>query len=214
MFSLENVIFSIGGQGISLLELLAVIAGLSCVFLATRGKVLNFWMGYLYNILLFFMFLQKHLYSSMLIQPVSFVINFFGHHRWTHPKKGEENKKHQLKVTLLSNKERVLYALLIGAFTVVWGFFLSKLNVLWPDLFPMARQPFLDAFVTGAILLAQYLSAQKKLDCWGAWLVVNITNIVLYVRAGLTFMPLVSATYLILAFFGFAMWRKQMREQE
>ena len=162
MFSLENVIFSIGGQGISLLELLAVIAGLSCVFLATRGKVLNFWMGYLYNILLFFMFLQKHLYSSMLIQPVSFVINFFGHHRWTHPKKGEENKKHQLKVTLLSNKERVLYALLIGAFTVVWGFFLSKLNVLWPDLFPMARQPFLDAFVTGAILLAQYLSAQKK----------------------------------------------------
>ena len=121
MFSLENVIFSIGGQGISLLELLAVIAGLSCVFLATRGKVLNFWMGYLYNILLFFMFLQKHLYSSMLIQPVSFVINFFGHHRWTHPKKGEENKKHQLKVTLLSNKERVLYALLIGAFTVVWG---------------------------------------------------------------------------------------------
>ena len=150
----------------------------------------------------------------MLIQPVSFVINFFGHHRWTHPKKGEENKKHQLKVTLLSNKERVLYALLIGAFTVVWGFFLSKLNVLWPDLFPMARQPFLDAFVTGAILLAQYLSAQKKLDCWGAWLVVNITNIVLYVRAGLTFMPLVSATYLILAFFGFAMWRKQMREQE
>ena len=108
----------------------------------------------------------------------------------------------------------MLYALLIGAFTVVWGFFLSKLNVLWPDLFPMARQPFLDAFVTGAILLAQYLSAQKKLDCWGAWLVVNITNIVLYVRAGLTFMPLVSATYLILAFFGFAMWRKQMREQE
>lgn len=214
MFSLENIIFSIGGQGVSLLELLAVIAGLSCVFLATRGKVLNFWMGYLYNILLFFMFLQKHLYSSMLIQPISFVINFFGHHRWTHPKSGEENKKHQLKVSLLSNKDRIKYVLLIGAFTVIWGFFLSKLNIIWPDLFPMARQPFLDAFVTGAILLAQYLSAQKKIDCWGAWLIVNITNIILYVRAGLTFMPIVSGAYLILAFFGFAMWRKQMREQQ
>ncbi len=214
MFSIDNVIFSIGGQGVSLLELLAVIAGLSCVYLATRGKVLNFWMGYLYNILLFFMFLQKHLYSSMLIQPVSFVINFFGHHRWTHPKKGEENKKHQLRVTLLTNKERLKYALLISVFTVVWGFVLSNLNNWAPQLFPMARQPFLDAFVTGAILLAQYLSAQKKIDCWGAWLVVNITNIILYVRAGLTFMPIVSGSYLILAFFGFAMWRKQMREQE
>ena len=78
----------------------------------------------------------------------------------------------------------------------------------------MERKTLLDGFVTGAIVLAQQLSAKKKLDCWGAWLVVNITNIVLYVRAGLTFMPLVSATYLILAFFGFAMWRKQMREQE
>ena len=150
----------------------------------------------------------------MLIQPVSFVINFFGHHRWTHPKKGEENKKQQLKVTLLTNKERLQYALLISVFTVVWGFVLSNLNNWAPQLFPMARQPFLDAFVTGAILLAQYLSAQKKIDCWGAWLVVNITNIILYVRVGLTFMPIVSGAYLILAFFGFAMWRKQMREQE
>ena len=85
---------------------------------------------------------------------------------------------------------------------------------MWPDVFPTARAPFLDAFVTAFILLAQYLSAQKKIDCWGAWLVVNITNITLYIKAGLVFMPLVSAGYLILAFFGFAMWRKQMKAQE
>ena len=78
----------------------------------------------------------------------------------------------------------------------------------------MARQPFLDAFVTGFILLAQYLSAQKKLDCWGAWLVVNVTNIVLYVHAGLAFLPLVCAGYIILAFFGFFMWRKQWIEEK
>lgn len=213
MFSIDNVIFSIAGQGVSLLELLAVIAGLSCVFLATRGKVLNFWMGYLYNILLFFMFMQKHLYSSMLIQPVSFVINFFGHYRWTHPGENEKDKKEQLKVSLLTNKQRIVLLGTVAVFTVCWGFFLSKLNILWPDLFPMARQPFLDAFVTAFILLAQYLSAQKKLDCWAAWLVVNVTNIILFLKAGLAFMPLVGVGYIILAFFGFAMWRKKMAEQ-
>lgn len=214
MFSIDNILFTLGGQGVSLLELLAVTAGLSCVFLATRGKVLNFWVGYLYNILLFFMFLQKHLYSSMLVQPISFVINFFGHYRWTHPANNEKDNKDQLKITLLTNGERVKLIGIVVIFTLVWGLLLSKLNVWWPDVFPMARTPYLDAFVTAFILLAQYLSAQKKLDCWGAWLVVNCTNITLYIKAGLVFMPLVSAGYLVLAFFGFAMWRKQMKGQQ
>ncbi len=213
MFSIDNIIFTIAGQGVSLLEMLAVFAGLSCVFFATRGKVFNFWLGYLYNILLFFMFMQKHLYSSMLIQPVSFIINFFGHYRWTHPAENEKDRKEELKITLLTNKERMLFLGIVIVFTLCWGFFLSKLNALWPGLFPMARQPFLDAFVTSFILLAQYLSAQKKLDCWGAWFVVNITNITLYIKAGLAFMPIVSAGYLILAFFGFAMWRRKMADQ-
>lgn len=211
MFSIDNIIFSIGGQGVSLLEILAVAFGLSCVYMATRAKVLNFWLGYIYNILLFILFLQKGLYSSMLLQPVSLAINLFGHYRWTHPKKGEENSKNQLKITIMSNRQRLLTVLSIVVIAAVWGGVLSNIHNWWPQLFPAARQPFLDAFVTVTILTAQFLSAQKRLECWAAWFVVNITNIVLYILAGLHFMPMVSAGYLILAFFGFAMWRRQWK---
>ncbi len=214
MFSIENIFFTIGGQGISYLEFCSVAAGLSCVFLATRGKVANFWVGYLYNILLFAMFMQKHLYSSMLLQPISLAINFYGHYRWTHPKSGEQDSAKRLKVTLLTNSQRAMLLCVIAVFTLCWGFFLSKLNVTWPEIFPAARQPFLDAFVTSFILLAQYLSAQKRLDCWGAWFTVNIMNGVLYIRAGLAFMPLVALGYLVLAFFGFKMWHKQYKENK
>ena len=120
MFSIDNIIFSVGGQGVSLLEFVAVLSGLLCVFCATRGKVLNFWVGYLYNILLFVMFMQKHLYSSMLLQPISFAINFFGHYRWTHPKEGEKNKKSELKVSVLTNKERLMYLGIVALFTLCW----------------------------------------------------------------------------------------------
>ena len=212
MFSIDNIIFSIAGQGVSLLELIAVLSGLTCVFLATKGKVFNFWMGYLYNILLFCLFFQKHLYASMLIQPISLAINFIGHYRWTHPANNEKDKKDELKITILTNKQRLMFLLIVAVFTVGWGFFLSKLHLI-SSVFPAARQPYLDAFVAGFILLAQYLSAQKKIDCWGSWFVVNVTNVTLYITAGLAFMPLVSTAYLILAFFGFAMWRKQMKEQ-
>ncbi|HCT94974.1 MAG: hypothetical protein A2X19_10160 [Bacteroidetes bacterium GWE2_39_28] len=212
LFSIENVIFSIGGQGVSLIEAISVVSGLTCVYLATRAKVANFWVGYIYNVLLFILFYQKGLYSSMLVQPVSFVINFFGHYRWTHPKSGEENSKKQLKITLLTNKQRVYFVVQLLVLAAVWGFALTGLDDLFPSIFREAKRPFLDAFVTMAILTAQYLSAQKKLDCWAAWLTVNITNITLYLLAGMVFLPMVSAGYTILAFFGFRMWRKQWRQ--
>lgn len=208
ILSTDNILFSIAGTGVSLLETISVISGLTCVYLATRAKVANFWMGYLYNILLFMLFYQKGLYSSMLVQPISFMINFFGHYRWTHPKKGEENSKNQLKVTLLSNSKRVYFVVQIFILAAIWGFALTYLDNLFPSIFSEAKRPFLDAFVTVTILTAQYLSAQKKLECWAAWFTVNVTNVTLYILAGMVFLPMVSAGYLVLAFFGFTMWRK------
>ncbi len=212
IFSTNNIIFSLGGQGVSLIEIFSVVTGLTCVYLATRAKVANFWVGYAYNVLLFILFYQKGLYSSMLVQPVSFIINFYGHYRWTHPKKGEENSRNQLKVTLMSHQSRIRFIIQTFAIGVVWGFLLTYIDDIFPGVFREAQRPFLDAFVTVTILTAQYLSAQKKLECWAAWFTVNITNITLYILAGLVFLPMVSAGYLILAFFGFAMWRRQLKE--
>ena len=212
--SIENTFFTIGGQGVSFLETFSVAAGLTCVFLATRAKVANFWVGYLYNVLLFMLFYQKGLYSSMLLQPISFAINFYGHYRWTHPKRGEENENRQLRITLLSNVKRLGYIGVALLFAAVWGLFMKFLPDIAPDLFRAPSRPFLDAFVTGAILIAQYLSAQKKLECWAAWFVVNVTNVTLYILAGMLFLPMVSGSYLILAFFGYRIWHRQWKERK
>ncbi len=211
LFSINNILFSIGGQGVSLIELISVIAGLTCVYLATKAKVANFWVGYAYNILLFILFYQKGLYSSMLVQPVSFAINFYGHYRWTHPRTGEQNEKHQLKISVMSNQKRVYFLAQIVVIGAIWGTALTYLDNIWPSVFSEARTPYLDAVITVTILTAQYLSAQKRLECWGAWFLVNTTNITLYILAGLVFMPLVSAGYLVLAFFGFSMWRREWK---
>lgn len=214
IFSTDYIVLNIAGYGVSLLELLSVIFGLTCVFLAGRGNKINYWFGYVYSILLFFLFMGKGLYSSMLLQPVSLVIAIFGHYRWTHPAKNEANRKKELKVSVMKNSERIFTLCIVAVFTVGWGLFMKDTSVRWPDLFPPATRPFLDAFVVSMILLAQYLSAAKRLECWAAWFVVNTTNIILYIFAGLVFMPMVSAAYLILAFFGYAMWRKEWRTQD
>lgn len=213
-FSIHNVIFTIMGQGVSALEIISVVTGLLCVFFAVKGKVANFWFGYLYNILLFFLFLQNRLYSSMLLQPISLFINFYGHYRWTHPHIYEKDEKNKLKVTVYNNGQRTVVAGIVVIFMFVWGYLLSRIDMWWPAVFTYpATFPYFDAFALGLVLMAQWLSAQKKLDCWGVWLIADITNIILSLKAGLGFMPLVYLAYVFLAIGGFVIWLKMYKKQ-
>jgi nicotinamide mononucleotide transporter len=56
--------------------------------------------------------------------------------------------------------------------------------------------------------LAQILSAQKMLDCWYVWLAVNIINIILYLSAGLVFMPIVCVLYLANGIWSLWTWHR------
>ncbi len=95
----------------------------------------------------------------------------------------------------------------------VWGYVLSQLGVRWGvGTFSPDPTPWLDSFVLMLTLLAQFLSAQKKWDCWIVWLVVNIANITLYLSAGLVFMPIVSALYLINGIWSLWTWFKLYRD--
>lgn len=208
--------FTIGGNTVGYVEFFAVLSGLLTVILAGRNSKYNFFAGYVYTVLLCVMFSQKHLYSSMLLQPVSLVINIIGHYRWTHPRKGEESAadSSSLKVRKLSTKGIFACVAAVLVLGLVWGWVLSQLGDRWfPGVAP-AKIPYLDACVTMLILVAQYLSAQKRWECWIAWLVVNCTNIVLYLKAGLVFMPIVSALYLVNGIVSMISWNKLYKNNE
>lgn len=215
-FSIDNIAFTLGGAPVSWLELLGVIAGLTCVVMAGRNNKHNFWVGYIYNILLFILFWQKHLYSACLLQPVAFAINAFGHWRWTHPKSGEESSQDAsaLKVSRLDMKGWCQALTAVVAAGAAWGFVLSRLGTVWgKEVFIPDPIPWLDAFVLMLTLLAQFLSAQKKWDCWIVWLVVNAANITLYLSAGMVFMPIVSGLYLVNGLWSLWTWFRLYKEE-
>ena len=190
------------------LDLLCSLLGLTCVFLAGRGSKYNFWVGYLYTIALFFLFLQKNLVASLLLQPVSLGINILGHYRWTHPKAGEASseKSGELKVTMLTWPERALTVVVVLVVAALWGWLLQR-------LFPADPHPYLDSCVTILILVAQFLSAMKKWDCWVAWIIVNITQLILHLSVGNVFMPIVSALYLVNGVVSLVNWEKMYRRK-
>lgn len=194
-------LFTLGSDTpVLLIDLVTSLFGLACVFLAGRNSKYNFWVGYIYTFLLFLMFWNKHLYASLLLQPISLGINILGHYRWTHPRKDEQSAADSsaLKVTMLTWPQRGLAVVSVFALAWLWGWLLSMLGGKWfVGIFPSDPVPYLDACVTVLILLAQFLSALKKWDCWIGWLLVNITQMILHISVGHVFMPFVCGLYLL-----------------
>lgn len=198
---IDFVLFEIAGKPVLLIDLIASILGFTCVFLAGRNSKYNFWVGYLYTIALFFLFWNRDLYASLLLQPISLSINILGHYRWTHPKKEEATAKGELKVSMLSWPWRIMSVSAVMLVAALWGWTLD-------NLFPADPHPYLDCTVTVLILTAQLLSALKKWDCWIAWLLVNITQLILHVSVGNFFMSIVSGLYLVNGIWSLITWRK------
>lgn len=201
----DTVIFELAGRPVLLIDLISSILGLTCVVLAGRNSKYNFWVGYLYTAALFFLFWNRNLYASLLLQPISLAINILGHWRWTHPKKEEATAKGELKVSMLSWPWRIMSVSAVLLVAGLWGWILDS-------LFPADPHPYLDCTVTVLILTAQLLSALKKWDCWIAWLLVNISQLILHISVGNVFMPIVSGLYLINGIWSLVTWIKLYRK--
>ena len=211
----NTILFELGGKPVLLIDLLSAVFGLTTVFLAGRNNKYNFYVGYMYTALLFFIFWQKHLYANLILQPISLGINILGQYRWSHPKKGEESaqKSGELKVSMLNWLQRGMTIGAVLVLALVWGWFMSMMGTRWfVGYFPANPLPYLDCCVTVLILTAQLLSAMKKWDCWIAWLFVNIANLTLYLKAGLVFMPIVSCLYLVNGVWSLFSWYKLYRK--
>lgn len=205
---LDITLFELAGRPVLLIDLISSLLGLTCVFLAGRNSKYNFWVGYLYTAALFFLFWDKNLYASLLLQPVSLGINILGHYRWTHPREEEQSSKdsHSLKVSRLT--PTAIFLCVVGTFLVagLWGWTLD-------NLFPEDPHPYLDCMVTTLILLAQLLSSLKKWECWIVWLLVNVSQIFLHLSVGNVFMPIVCGLYLVNGLWSLYTWVKLYKNE-
>ena len=137
----NTIIFEMGGKPVLLIDLLSAVFGLTTVFLAGRNRKSNFYVGYMYTALLFFMFWQKNLYANLILQPISLGINIMGQYRWSHPKKSQENASGDLKVSMLSWGQRAFVLALVPFLALFWGWLMSMMGTKWfVGYFPADRK--------------------------------------------------------------------------
>ncbi len=207
IFSIDTTFFTLMGYPMSYLEFFGTILNIWSVYLTAKRKVLSWPVGIVAVILFFALFYQIQLYSDMVEQAYFFITGFYGWWAWTRVKAGEPDK--ELKVLHASTRENIRYVLSIIIGTLALGFFMSKVHLILPSVFLIpADFPYLDAFTTVMSFAATILMAQKKIECWYLWILVDIIGIGLYYVKDVKFISLEYVIFLVLASTGLIAWRR------
>lgn len=211
-FDIQNIAFNLFGTPVSYLELIASIATLIAVWLSARARLLSWPIGILSVTLYFFLFYQSQLYPDMFLQIFYFVTNIVGWWRWANPRKGEEDLKNELKVSLMNRNQLILCISVGVAGTACMGAFASRLHEWFPSLFSLpSAVPFVDSFIAVVSVLAQYYMMHKKIECWVMWVLVDIVATFLYFSRDLMVTGILYFILTCLATYALWNWHRERR---
>ena len=73
--------------------------------------------------------------------------------------------------------------------------------------------PWWDAFILVFSLIAQWLQARKKLECWPGWLLVNTVAIGVYWAKDLRLTTGLYVIFWVMALWGWREWRRTLPKQ-
>ncbi|MBU2891700.1 nicotinamide riboside transporter PnuC [Colwellia sp. D2M02] len=73
---------------------------------------------------------------------------------------------------------------------------------------------YLDTFTTVYAVFATYLIAQKVLENWIYWIVIDLVSIYLYLQKALYPTALLFIIFTCVAFYGYAKWRKLLKSEQ
>ena len=161
------------------LSLLSGCLGVCSVVLSAQGNILTFAFGFAQVVTYTYLCYTQRFYGEIGINIYYFFTMFYGVYVWrkrlrTQGAQGEEEKRVEPRRLSWRVIVAVTAATIIGSQLVGWGL------ASWTD----DTQPYLDAYTTVPALVGQVLLILVYREHWFFWLAVDLTSIVLWLRAG------------------------------
>jgi nicotinamide mononucleotide transporter len=179
------------------IEAVATIFGVIAVWLVVKRHIWCWPTGLVQVILYVGIFYHAKLYSDMILHVIYIFMQLYGWYHWLN---GDGNH-HQLPVT---NTGKAIWHWVVVTVlgTLAWGATMANLTD--------ASLPYPDAFTTVASLVAQWLTARKKLESWLFWIVVDVVAVFIYYQKALYFTTGLYLIFLVLAVYGWWAWKNTM----
>ena len=183
-----------------IIELISALSCLWSIWLNTRRNTLGWPVGLFSVLLAGWVYFQSRLFAECGLQVFYFVSGLYGWQQWAASEKSADDQA--VAVGILSRRE--------GAAGIFLALFLSACIFVVLQQFPRAGSPLPDALLTGFSLLAQFWLARRILENWLLWMAVNAGSVLLYLQRELWFFALLYLALLLLAFRGYAGWKKSI----
>ncbi|GAA4926426.1 nicotinamide riboside transporter PnuC [Mucilaginibacter defluvii] len=182
-------------------ELIAVLTGLACVYLAARNSILNWPLAIISVSIYLYIFYKAHLFADMGLQVYFLGMNIYGWYYWLR----KPNGTGLAPVAAITTKQMAIAALSIFTVTVILG---SGLR------YTSASFPYLDSFCAACSVVAQILMARRVLQNWLLWIFVDIIYVGIYYFKDLHLTAVMYAVYIIMAAMGCIEWRREYHKQQ
>ena len=191
-----------GLKNTSMLEFIAVIAGIISVWFSRKENIYVYPIGLINTIIYIFLSFDQGLFGEASVNLYYTIMSIYGWMLWNK----RDRKKHRVvRVTYSTPKEWLTH---LTFFTVVFIVIFFSLSYLKNNFAPGAI-PWADAFASATAFTGMWLMTRKKVESWYWWIATNIASIPLYFVKHFMFTTVYYGVLLIMAVLGLYEWKKR-----
>ncbi len=196
--------FIAGLKSTSLLEFIAVVAGIVSVWFSKKENILVYPVGLVNTVIYSYISIKFHLLGEASVNVYYTVMSLYGWYLWSRKDMGSK------PVVVITNSSLRQWGFHLLFFAMCYAAIYAALVYAQKAFFPGAI-PWADAFASATAFTGMWLMAKKKVESWIWWILTNIASIPLYFVKGLVFTSVYYFVLLVLAFAGLSAWRQKAR---
>lgn len=198
----------------TLLGLVSSITGMLCVVLVAKGKISNYFFGFIQTVTYGYIAFGYGLYGESMLNWLFYVpMQFIGIWMWLQHRKGKEEVARGEDVYVKRLTKRGWFVVM-GSFIVGAFLYAELLTVL------SAQQVRIDSMAVVLSVIAQILMNQRYAEQWVMWIAVNVLTITLWVITMLQTggqdwnMVIMWTAFLVNSVYGYVNWVRLSKEQK
>lgn len=201
----EYIINSISNKSsiLFLLEIVCFVLGIMSVWFARKENIWVYPTGLISTIITVYLLYTTKDIGNMLVNVYFSIMSLFGWYNW---KYGKTTNQEKLKITLASNKDKLI-GVGIACFTFILIYFIYFIYD-----YEISTDNYIDLFTTAIFFTAMWYMANKKVESWILWTVGNIIVIPLYAYKGLILLAIQYIIFTILAVLAYIDWKKSVEK--
>lgn len=197
-------------DAMSIWEVVGVFLGFAYLALIIRQNILGWYAAFGSTAIFSWLFWDVSLVMESGLNVYYLIMAVYGWWIWKGneraEKQGSEIKTSIKKIQTWSLQRHVLVIGGVILTSLATGYGLEKNT--------SAALPYLDSFTTWGAVITTYMVAQKVLENWWYWLVIDTIAIYLYVDRELYLIALQMVVYIVMIFIGWYVWQKEYQQQK